>query len=302
MNHIAFACTGKYNVSMNRLDGTRRAQVIRCLIEGSSINSTVRMTGVAKNTVLKLLVEIGSACSAFLDERMRNLQCRRLQADEAWSFCYCKQKQVTPEMSEKRIAGDVWVWAAIDADTKLIPCWLLGKRDAGSATEFIQDLANRLANRVQLTTDGLRVYVNAVIDAFADDIDYAMLHKIYGVEPANEARYSPAKCIGCETQEVFGAPDPKHISTSYIERQNLTMRMSMRRFTRLTNAFSKEIENHLAAVALYMMYYNFGRKHLTLGTTPAVKAGITDHIWTVEEIIGLLESAEPKSTRAATSN
>jgi hypothetical protein len=154
----------------------------------------------------------------------------------------------------------------------------------------------------RLTTDGLRIYVNAVIDAFADDIDYAMLHKIYGVEPANEARYSPAKCIGCETQEVLGTPDPKHISTSYIERQNLTMRMSMRRFTRLTNAFSKKIENHLAAVALYMMFYNFGRKHLTLGTTPAVKAGLTDHIWTVEEIVGLLEAVEPKSTRAASSN
>ncbi len=287
---------------MNRLDANRRAQVVRCLIEGSSINSTVRMTGVSKNTVLKLLVEIGSACSAFLDEKMRNLPCQRLQADEAWSFCYCKQKQVTPKMSEERIAGDVWVWAAIDADTKLIPCWLLGKRDAGCATEFIQDLANRLANRVQLTTDGLKIYVNAVIDAFADDIDYAMLHKIYGVEPANEARYSPAKCIGCETQEVLGSPDPKHISTSYIERQNLTMRMSMRRFTRLTNAFSKKIANHSAAVALYMMYYNFGRKHLTLGTTPAVKVGLTDHVWSVEEIIGLLEAVEPKSTRAAVSN
>lgn len=178
----------------------------------------------------------------------------------------------------------------------------MGKRDAGSATEFIQDLASRLANRVQLTTDGLKVYVNAVIDAFADDIDYAVLHKIYGVEPANESRYSPARCIGCETQELLGRPDPKHISTSYIERQNLTMRMSMRRFTRLTNAFSKKIENHLAAVALYMMYYNFGRKHLTLGTTPAVKAGLTDHIWTVEEIIGLLKASEPKSTRAASSN
>jgi IS1 family transposase len=193
-------------------------------------------------------------------------------------------------MSEERIAGDVWVWAAIDADTKLIPCWLLGKRDAGCATEFIQDLANRLANRVQLTTDGLRIYVNAVIDAFADDIDYAMLHKIYGVEPANEARYSRAKCIGCESQDVLGSPDPDHISTSYIERQNLTMRMSMRRFTRLTNAFSKKIENHSAAVALYMMYYNFGGKHLTLGTTPAVKAAIADHIWTAEEIIGILEA------------
>jgi IS1 family transposase len=206
------------------------------------------------------------------------------------------------EIADRQIAGDVWIWAAIDADTKLIPCWLLGKRDAGCATEFIQDLANRLANRVQLTTDGLKVYLNAVIDAFADDIDYAVLHKIYGAEPANEARYSPAKCIGCEREAVLGRPDPEHVSTSYIERQNLTMRMSMRRFTRLTNAFSKKIENHSAAVALYMMYYNFGRKHQTLGTTPAVKAGIADHIWTVEEIVGLLEASEPKSTRAAVSN
>ncbi len=287
---------------MNRLDTKRRAQVVCCLIEGSSINSTVRMTGVSKNTVLKFLVEIGSACSAFLNETMRNLPCQRLQADEAWSFCYCKQKQVTSEIAERQIAGDVWVWCAIDADTKLMPCWLLGKRDAGCATEFIQDLANRLAHRVQLTTDGLKVYVNAVIDAFADDVDYAVLHKIYGAEPANEARYSPAKCIGCEKQEVLGSPDPKHISTSYIERQNLTMRMSMRRFTRLTNAFSKKIENHSAAVALYMMYYNFGRKHLTLGTSPAVKAGLTDHIWSVEEIIGLLEAAEPKATRTPRSS
>jgi IS1 family transposase len=284
---------------MNRLDVNRRCQVIRCLVEGNSINSTVRMTGVAKNTVLKLLVEIGSACSAFLDEKMRNVQCRRLQADEAWSFCYCKQRNLTPKIVEKQIAGDVWIWAAIDADTKLIPSWLLGKRDAGCGTEFIQDLADRLANRVQLTTDGLKVYLNAVIDAFANDIDYAVLHKIYGTEPANEARYSPAKCIGCEREAVLGRPDPQHVSTSYIERQNLTMRMSMRRFTRLTNAFSKKIENHSAAVALYMMYYNFGRKHMTLGTTPAVKAGIADHLWSVEEIVGLLEKSEPRSTRPA---
>lgn len=273
--------------------------MVRCLIEGSSINSTVRMTGVSKNTVLKLLVEIGSACSAFLNEKMRDLPCQRLQADEAWSFCYCKQKHVTNEIAERQIAGDVWVWCTIDADTKLIPCWLLGKRDADCATEFIQDLANRLAHRVQLTTDGLKVYVNAVIDAFADDIDYAVLHKIYGAEPVNEARYSPAKCIGCTKQEVLGSPDPKHVSTSYIERQNLTMKMSMRRFTRLTNAFSKKIENYSAAVALYMMYYNFGRRHMTLGTTPAMKAGLTDHVWSVEEIIALLEKSEPKSTRPA---
>jgi IS1 family transposase len=287
---------------MNRLDSLHRAQVIRCLVEGNSINSTVRMTGVAKNTVLKLLVELGSACSVFLDEKMRNLDCAHLQADEAWSFCYCKQRNIRPEIAEKTVAGDVWVWVAIDADTKLIPSWLLGKRDAGCATEFIQDLAGRLAARVQLTTDGIKVYVNAVYDAFGENIDYGILHKVYGAEPTGEARYSPAKCIGCEKNGAVGSPDPKHISTSYVKRQNLTMRMSMRRFTRLTNAFSKKIENHSAAVAVYMMFYNFGRKHTTLGTTPAVKAGLTDHIWAVEEIIGLLEKSEPKSTRAAVSN
>jgi len=277
---------------MNRMNTPRRTQVIQWLLEGNSISSSVRMTGAAKNRVLKLLVEVGSACSAFLDEKMRNLACARLQADEAWSFCHCKQRNLTREIAEKTVAGDVWVWVAIDADTKLIPCWLLGKRDAGCGTEFIQDLAGRLADRVQLTPDGLRVYVNAVYDAFGEDIDYSVLHKIYGAEPVREARYSPAKCIGCERQPVIWNPDSKHISTSYVERQNLTMRMCMRRFTRLTNAFSKKIENHCAAVALYMMFYNFGRKHLTLGATPAVKAGLTNHIWTLEEIIGLLEARE----------
>jgi IS1 family transposase len=268
-------------------------------VEGNSVNSTVRLTGVAKNTVLKLLVEIGSACSAFLDVTMRDLSCQRLEADEAWSFCYAKQRNVTTEMAEERVAGDVWAWVAIDADTKIIPTWRLGRRDGETATEFIQDLADRLANRVQLTTDGLKVYINAVLDAFGTDVDYSILHKVYAATPTGEARYSPAKCIGCERVRVVGGPDPRYISTSYIERQNLTMRMSMRRFTRLTNAFSKKIENHSAAVALYMMYYNYGRKHATLGTTPAVKAGLTDHVWSVEEIVGVLEAIEPKSTRPA---
>lgn len=279
-------------VSMNRLDANRRCQVIRCLVEGNSINSTVRMTGVAKNTVLKLLVEIGAACSEFLDARMRNLACLRLQADEAWSFCYAKQRNVTTKIAEERIAGDVWVWAAIDADSKIIPCWMLGPRDAATARDFMEDLAGRLSNRVQLTTDGLKVYLTAVDKAFGDEIDYAMLVKIYGESPEPQKRYSPAVCIACERFPIKGDPDPHHVSTSYAERQNLSMRMSMRRFTRLTNAFSKKIENHSAAVALYMMYYNFGRVHQTLKTTPAVKAGIADHIWTVEEIIGLLETRE----------
>src|SRR5207249_1648762 len=195
---LDISCTSKHNISMNRMDTTRRAQVIRCLVEGCSVNSTCRMTGVAKNTVLKLLVEIGSACSAFLDERMRNLKCERLQADEAWSFCYAKQRNVTPEMAGERIAGDVWVWAAIDAATKIIPSWMLGKRDGDTAKDFIQELAGRLRHRVQLTTDGLKVYLIAVLDAFGEEIDYAMLHKIHGAEPTGPARYSPAKCIGCD--------------------------------------------------------------------------------------------------------
>jgi IS1 family transposase len=206
---------------------------------------------------------------------------------------------MTPKIAEERIAGDVWAWVAIDADTKLIPTWRLGKRDSETATEFIQDLAGRLANRVQLTTDGLKVYINAVLDAFGTEVDYSVIHKIYGTTQANEARYSPAACIGCEKKSIIGKPDPDHISTSYIERQNLTMRMSMRRFTRLTNGFSKKIENHSASVALYMMYYNFGRKHMTLKTSPAVAAGLTDHIWSVEEIVAVLEAREPKSTRPA---
>ncbi len=285
---------------MNRIDTERRAQEVRCLLEGNSINSTVRMTGVSKNTILKLLVEIGAACSEYMDAIMRDLPCQRLQADEAWAFCYAKQKNVKPEHFEAGgYAGDVWTWVAIDADTKLIPSWLIGTRDAASARTFIEDLAGRLANRVQLTTDGLKAYLTAVKGVFGKEIDYAMLVKIYGESQEPQKRYSPATCIGCESHTVTGRPNPEHISTSYVERQNLTMRMSMRRFTRLTNGFSKKLENHGASVALYMMWYNFGRKHMTLGTMPAVKAGIADHIWSVEEIIGLLEAREPKSTRPA---
>jgi IS1 family transposase len=278
---------------MNRMDTRRRAQVVQCLIEGCSINSTVRMTGVAKHTVLKLLVELGAACSDFLNEAMRDLPCTRIQVDEIWQFVGCKQKNVTAKrIEEDGICGDVWTWTAIDADTKLIPCWTLGMRDPTTAWEFMEDLASRLANRIQLTTDGLKLYVNAVGRAFGEDIDYAMLVKVYGNEPEGHKRYSPAVCISCERRAVTGNPDPDHISTSYIQRQNLTMRMSMRRLTRLTNAFSKKVENHAAAVAIYVMTYNFHRKHMTLGTTPAVKAGITNHVWSLEEVIGLLEKRE----------
>lgn len=284
----------KHTVFMNRMDTTRRAQVVRCLLEGCSINSTVRMTGVAKHTILKLLVDLGQACADFMDATMRNLSCERLQADETWAFCFAKQKNVKPKHFENGgYAGDIWTWIAIDADTKLIPSWLIGMRDASSARSFVEDLAGRLANRVQLTTDGLKLYINAVRRVFGEDIDYAMLVKIYGeIDTEGQRRYSPAMCIGCETHGISGMPDPAHVSTSYVERQNLTMRMSMRRFTRLTNGFSKKLENHAAHVALYLMAYNFQRVHMTLKTTPAVKAGIADHVWTIEEIIGLLEKRE----------
>jgi IS1 family transposase len=279
---------------MNRMDTARRAQVVRCLIEGCSINSTVRMTGVSKVTILKLLVDLGAACADYMDETMRDLPCQRLQADETWAFCFAKQKNVKPKhFNNGGYAGDIWTWVAIDADTKLIPSWLIGMRDVASARTFIEDLAGRLAHRVQLTTDGLKLYINAVDRAFGNEIDYAMLIKIYGqIDADGQRRYSPATCIGCERHEVTGRPDPDHISTSYVERQNLTMRMSMRRFTRLTNGFSKKLENHSANVALYFMYYNFAKVHMTLKTTPAVAAGIADHAWSLEEVIGLLEKRE----------
>lgn len=283
--------------SMNRMDTARRAQVVRCLIEGCSVNSTVRMTGAAKHTVLKLLVELGAACSDFLNETMRNLPCERLQADEIWAFVGCKQKQVTNDTIDHfGICGDVWTWTVIDADTKLIPCFMVGQRDPATARDFVEDLAGRLAKRVQLTTDGLKLYVNSVDRAFGENIDYAMLVKIYGeMDTQGQRRYSPATCIGCERHAVTGDPDPDHISTSHVERSNLTLRMGMRRFTRLTNGFSKKIDNHAAQIAIFMTVYNFQRKHMTLGTTPAVKAGIADHIWSIEEIIGLLEAKERKA-------
>jgi IS1 family transposase len=254
------------------------------------MRATARIAGAARNTIDKLLLELGAVCSKYQDTTLRNLSCKRVQVDECWAFCYCKQKQVTPEIAEGRIAGDVWTWAAIDADTKLVPCWTLGKRDNESATTFVSDLASRLTDRIQLTSDGLKAYLTAVVSAFGESVDYAMLVKVYGNDPEAEKRYSPAICTSCKREPVIGEPDPEHISTSYIERQNLTMRMSMRRFTRLTNAFSKKLENHAAAVSLHMMHYNFVRVHQTLKTTPAVAAGVANHIWTVEEIIGLLDS------------
>ena len=275
---------------MNKLSTDKRAQIVAALVEGNSIRSTVRMTGASKNTIAKLLVEIGAACSTYLDEHLVNLSCKRVQVDEIWSFCYAKAKNVTPEIAAKNpFAGDVWTWVAIDADTKLIPSWIVGPRDGVTARMFVNDLAGRLANRIQLTSDGLSVYLQAVERAFRGQVDYAQLVKIYGETSEGQKRYSPAECIGCESKAVTGDPDPRHISTSFIERQNLTMRMSMRRFTRLTNGFSKKIENHVANVALHCMYYNFCRIHQTLRVTPAMEAGISNHVWSIQEVIALMD-------------
>jgi len=254
------------------------------------------MTGVAKHTVLKLLKDIGCACASYHDAHVRNLRVRHLQCDEIWQFVGAKMKNTSPE----KIAqgwGDVWTWTAIDAATKLIVSYTLGQRGAETAHEFMQDVASRISNRIQLTTDGHRVYADAVEDAFGSEIDYAMLVKIYGASNDGESRYSPATCIGCRTGVLAGNPDPRHISTSYVERQNLSMRMGMRRFTRLTNGFSKKLENHGHAVALYFMHYNFCKIHQTLRVTPAMEAGITDHVWSFEELIALLD-VKAESTAA----
>jgi IS1 family transposase len=274
---------------MNRLSNTKRTQVIAALVEGNSIRATVRMTGVAKNTVVKFLVELGAACDKYQRETLVGLRSNRIQCDEIWSFVYAKAKNVTPEMAvAKGWAGDVWTWTALDPDSKLMVSWLVGARDAGYAQAFVEDIAYRLANRVQLTTDGNKLYLSAVENAFGMDVDYGMLVKLYGQAEDGERSYSPAVCIGCRKTPIMGDPAPEHISTSMVERQNLTMRMSMRRFTRLTNAFSKKVENLEAAVALHFMYYNFGRVHQTFRVTPAMEAGVADHVWTLAEMVSLL--------------
>lgn len=280
---------------MNRLSLSERSQVIAALVEGNSINATVRMTGVAKHTILKLLKDTGCACAEYHNRLVRNVKARRVQCDEIWAFCHAKEKNLREELRGKFGFGDVWTWTAIDAETKLIVSYVIGNRGASTAHALMQDLASRVEGRIQLTTDGHTVYANAVESAFGADIDYSMLVKIYGNDPReDETRYSPATCIGCRTAVIAGKPDPRHISTSFVERQNLTMRMSMRRFTRLTNGFSKKVENHGHAVALHFFYYNFVRIHKTLRVTPAMEAGIADHVWSFEEIAALLDSSEKK--------
>jgi IS1 family transposase len=251
---------------------------------------------VAKGTILRLLATVGTACARYQDDAIRNVAARRVQVDEIWSFVGCKQKNVTPNIAEQRIAGDVWTFVAIEAQTKLVLSWLVGRRDTGTATEFLQDVAGRLTNRIQLTTDGHKMYLSAVEDAFGGDIDYATIQKVYGNDADGQKRYSPAKILSSSTEVVVGSPNERHISTSYVERQNLTMRMNMRRFTRLTNAFSKRIENHMHSVALFYMHYNFCRIHQSLRVTPAMEAGLTTRVWSIDEIVAL---AEPAAAKAA---
>jgi IS1 family transposase len=285
---LKYIVVNKLEVSkMNKLSTEKRTQIISCLVEGNSLRATARMCDVAFNTVLKFIPEIGAACDEYQDKAFRNLKCKRIQCDEIWTFCYAKEKNVPEDKKGTFGYGDVWTWVALDADTKLVPSFMVGNRDAKSAKIFMDDLAERLADRVQLTTDGYKVYLEAVDNAFGGDIDYAMLVKTYE-SSQEETRYSPAKCKGSDKKRFSGNPDAKNVSTSYVERQNLTMRMCMRRFTRLTNGFSKKIENHVYHLSLHYMYYNFCRVHKTLRVTPAMEAGIADHVWSLEEITRLI--------------
>jgi IS1 family transposase len=272
---------------MNKLPLAKRAQILGLLCEGASMRATSRLADVSINTVTKLLVDAGKACAAYHDANVRGVRASKIQCDEIWAFTYAKARNVATAKAAPEGAGDTWTWTALDSDSKLMVSYMVGGRDAEYAVAFMDDLRQRLATRVQLTTDGHKAYLNAVEEAFGTDIDYAMLIKLYGETPKGDVRYSPAECIGARKTPVTGNPDKADVSTSHVERQNLTMRMHMRRFTRLTNAFSKKVENHAHAVALHFMFYNFCRIHKTLRVTPAMSAGLTDHVWTFEEIAAL---------------
>jgi IS1 family transposase len=276
---------------MNKLPVAKRAQILSMLCEGASMRSVSRLADVSINTVSKLLVDAGRACSDFHDEMVQGVRSKRVQVDEIWSFTYAKAKNVASAKAAPDGAGDTWTWTGIDADSKLIVSWLVGARDAEYATAFINDLRDRIATRIQLTSDGHRPYLDAVEDAFGADVDYAILQKLYGADPENEKRYSPAKCIGVECRIIQGKPNPAHISTSYVERVNLTMRMANRRFTRLTNAFSKKFDYHVHMVALYTVWYNWVRIHKTLRVTPAMAAGLTERLWDMTEVVEMIDRA-----------
>jgi len=286
---------GQYEICMNRLDTKERAQILQMLCEGMAIRAVARITGKSKNTISKLLADAGKVCSAYQDEHFRNLDTRRVEVDEIWSFVYAKKKNVATAKAAPEFAGDVWTWTALDADSKLIVSYLVGGRDSEYALEFMDDVKSRLANRVQLTTDGHRAYLLAVEEAFGADVDYAQLVKLYGTAPESaKGRYSPAECTGIKKNRIEGNPDITKVSTSYVERQNLTMRMSMRRYTRLTNGFSKKIDNHIHMLSLYFVHYNFCRIHNTLKVTPAMEAGLTKTLHDAEWIVGLMDARAPK--------
>lgn len=280
---------------MNKLPLAKRVQILSMLCEGSSMRSISRVADASINTVSKLLVDAGKACAAFHDEQVRGVKARRVQVDEIWSFTYAKQKNVATAKAAPEEAGDTWTWTAIDAESKLIVSWLVGGRDSEYAMAFMDDLAGRLANRVQLTSDGHKAYLEAVEGAFGGDVDYAMLVKLYGAAPESaRGRYSPAECVGARKERIEGSPDPKHVSTSYAERQNLTMRMQMRRFTRLTNGFSKKFENHMHMVAIYAVWYNFVKLHRAHKVTPAMAAGVSDRLMSMEDMAVMIDEAGPR--------